>query len=56
LQPMFAAMRRYTFNGLLEHVEIVVEAADDQTWARGAASLVINRVFASPLVLPEAAR
>lgn len=56
LQPMFDAMRRYTFNGLLEHVEIVVEAADDQTWARGAASLVINRVFASPLVLPEAAR
>ena len=56
LQPMFEAMRRYTFDGLLEHVEILVEAADDMTWARGAASLVMNRVFASPLIMPEAAR
>ncbi|MEZ4670690.1 MAG: ROK family transcriptional regulator [Anaerolineae bacterium] len=53
LQPMMEALRRYTFNGLLEHVDVIVEAADDQAWARGAATLVLNRVFASPLVHSE---
>lgn len=50
LKPMLEALRRYTFNGLLEGVEIVVEPADDRTWARGAAALVLSRVFESPLV------
>jgi N-acetylglucosamine repressor len=50
LQPMFEAMRRYTFNGLLDDVEVIVEPTDDQAWARGAASLVIGKVFESPWV------
>jgi predicted NBD/HSP70 family sugar kinase len=50
LQPMFEAMRRFTFNGLLDGVEVIVEPTDDQAWARGAASLVIGKVFESPLV------
>ncbi|MBZ0279802.1 MAG: ROK family transcriptional regulator [Anaerolineae bacterium] len=53
LEPMMEALRRYTFNGLLDHVEVIVEAADDRTWARGAATLVLNRLFASPLVQTE---
>ena len=48
LQPMFEALREHTFNGLLKDVEVVVQPLDDQTWARGAASLVISRVFESP--------
>lgn len=54
LQPMFAAMKRYTFNGLLDDVEVVVEPADDYAWARGAASLVIGKVFESPLIEAQA--
>jgi N-acetylglucosamine repressor len=50
LKPMFEAMRRYTFNGLLDDVEVVVEPTDDQAWARGAASLVIGKVFESPWI------
>ncbi|MBL8153644.1 MAG: ROK family transcriptional regulator [Anaerolineae bacterium] len=50
LKPMLEAMRRYTFHDLLDGVEIVIEPADDRTWARGAATLVLNRVFESPLV------
>ncbi|MBW4438121.1 MAG: ROK family transcriptional regulator [Pleurocapsa minor GSE-CHR-MK-17-07R] len=53
LGPMLEALRRYTFNGLLDHVEVIVEAADDRAWARGAATLVLNRVFASPLMHVE---
>jgi N-acetylglucosamine repressor len=50
LKSMFEAMRRYTFNGLLDDVEVVVEPTDDQAWARGAASLVIGKVFESPWI------
>ena len=39
-----------TFNGLLQDVEIVVEPTDDKTWARGAASLVISKMFESPIL------
>jgi len=52
LSAMYEAMRRYTFNGLLDGVEVIVKPADDQTWARGAANLAIGKVFASPLVEP----
>lgn len=54
LRPMFDAMRKYTFNGLLEDVEVIVEPTDDKAWARGAASLVIGKVFESPLVEAQA--
>jgi|FLYN01.1.fsa_nt_gi predicted NBD/HSP70 family sugar kinase len=49
LQPMFETLQRYAFDGLLDDVEVVVEPTDDQDWARGAASLVISKVFESPL-------
>lgn len=48
LKPMFEALRAHTFDGLLQGVEIIVQKTDDQAWARGAASLVIGKVFASP--------
>jgi N-acetylglucosamine repressor len=50
LQPMFEAMREHTFNGLLDNVQIMVKPTDDQTWARGAAGLVVGKVFESPLI------
>lgn len=54
LQPMFEAMRRYAFNGLLDGVEIIIEPTDERAWARGAASLVISKVFESPLLEAQA--
>jgi predicted NBD/HSP70 family sugar kinase len=50
LQPLLTALRQHAFDGLLEHVEIVVEPTDDRAWARGAASIVINKVFESPTI------
>ena len=49
-KPLVDAIHRYTFNGLLDGVQIVVEPTDDRAWARGAASLVISKVFESPIV------
>ncbi|MCB9453010.1 MAG: ROK family transcriptional regulator [Anaerolineaceae bacterium] len=50
LKPLFAAIQHYVFDGLLDDVQIVVEPTNDQAWARGAASLVISKVFESPIV------
>jgi predicted NBD/HSP70 family sugar kinase len=48
--PMMEALRAHTFNGLLDDVQVIVEATDDHAWARGAASLVVGKVFESPLI------
>lgn len=45
---MHAAIRQHTFGQLLDDVEIRIEPLDDGTWARGAASLVLGRVFHAP--------
>jgi predicted NBD/HSP70 family sugar kinase len=50
LRPMFEAMRAHTFNGLLDHVQTLVKPTDDQAWARGAAGLVVGKLFESPLI------
>ena len=50
LDPMFEALRANTFNGLLDGVKIEVKPTDDLAWARGAAGLVVGKLFASPLV------
>ncbi|MFN8528650.1 MAG: ROK family transcriptional regulator [Anaerolineae bacterium] len=48
--PMMKALKAHVFNGLLDDVQILIEKSDDQAWARGAASLVIGKLFESPLV------
>lgn len=55
LKPMLEALQRYAFNGLLDDVQVVIEPTDDKAWARGAASLVLSKVFESPLVETSAA-
>jgi hypothetical protein len=52
---MLDALKRHAFNGLLDDVQVVIEPTDDQAWARGAASLVLSKVFESPLVEIDAA-
>lgn len=49
LKPMYEAMREHTFDGLLDNVQLVIKPTDDQTWARGAAGLVVGKLFESPL-------
>ncbi|RPI99697.1 MAG: ROK family protein, partial [Chloroflexi bacterium] len=50
LDPMFESLREHAFNGLLDGVTILVKPMDDQAWARGAAGLVVGKLFESPLI------
>lgn len=50
LDPMLGSLRAHTFNGLLDGVETLIKPTDDQAWARGAAGLVVGKVFESPLI------
>ncbi len=50
VKPMLGALKAHTFNGLLDDVQVIIEPTDDHSWARGAASLVIGKLFESPLV------
>jgi predicted NBD/HSP70 family sugar kinase len=50
LQPLLDTLKKYTFNGLMDDLEIVFEPTDDRAWARGAASLVISKLFESPMI------
>ncbi len=50
LNATFAAMRQHVFNGLMENVNVIVKPTDDRAWARGAAGMVIGKLFESPLI------
>ena len=50
IHPMLESMKQHTFQGLLDDVDVIVIPTGDQEWARGAANLVISKVFASPIV------
>ncbi len=47
--PMREAIRRHAFNGLADELEIVIEPSGDETWARGAACVVLGELFKSPV-------
>jgi len=46
--PMRAAMTRHMFAQLAEDLQICIEPLTDETWARGAAGLVLERIFSLP--------
>jgi predicted NBD/HSP70 family sugar kinase len=48
-QPMRESVARYAFNGLAEDAEIVIQEWGDEAWARGAASLVLQEIYRSPV-------
>jgi len=50
LAPMLESMRAHAFHGLLDGVQVMVKPTDDETWARGAAGLVVGKLFESPLL------
>lgn len=47
--PMRQAFEAHVFDGLSEQTEFVIEPAGDDTWARGAACVVLGEMFKSPL-------
>ena len=47
--PMREAVRRHAFADLAEDTEIIVQEWGDDAWARGAASLVLQEIFKSPI-------
>lgn len=47
--PMREALRAHAFNGLADELEVVLEPAGDETWARGAACVVLGELFKSPV-------
>lgn len=49
LTPLRDALHAHVFNGLADNLEIVVEPSGDETWARGAACVVLGELFRSPV-------
>jgi predicted NBD/HSP70 family sugar kinase len=50
--PMHEAVQQHMFGQLAEDVEIRIEPLSDDTWARGAASLVLGKIFSVPELEP----
>ena len=49
LDPMREAIKAYALDSLAEDIAIVIEPSGDETWARGAATLVLGEIFKSPV-------
>jgi hypothetical protein len=48
-KPMMTSMKKFTNQFQLETAEIVIEKWRDTDWARGAACLVLQEIYKSPL-------
>lgn len=48
-EPMHATLRDHVFSDLIDDVRIFVQPSSDETWARGAACLVLGELFRSPI-------
>jgi predicted NBD/HSP70 family sugar kinase len=53
--PMRDAMAHHIFDRQAERIELRIEPLSDDTWARGAASLVLARIFHAPQLERQAA-
>jgi N-acetylglucosamine repressor len=47
--PMEAALKGRTFDGLTDHLRILVQPGGNEMWARGAACVVLGALFSSPM-------
>ncbi|MEO8286146.1 MAG: ROK family transcriptional regulator [Chloroflexota bacterium] len=56
LAPMREAMQRNVFTGLARDLKLVIEPSGDETWARGAACVVLGELFKHPIHRDERAR
>jgi glucokinase-like ROK family protein len=48
-EPLRETVAQYAFDGLVEDTEIVVQEWGDEAWAWGAASLILQDIFKSPI-------
>ncbi len=48
-EAILEALREYAFDGLIDDVEVVFEPIGDEFWARGAAALVLEKLFRPPV-------
>jgi hypothetical protein len=46
---MQEALQAHTFSRLAEQMRLTTEPTGDESWARGAASLVLRQFFLSPV-------
>lgn len=49
LEAMRKSLNEHVFNGLADSLEIIVEPSGDEAWARGAACVVLQELFESPI-------
>lgn len=52
--PMREAIHEHAFDGLADELEIIIEPSGDETWARGAACVVLGEIFKPPVDRKEA--
>lgn len=52
--PMREAIHQHAFDGLADELDIVIEPSGDETWARGAACVVLGELFKPPVHEGEA--
>lgn len=50
LDPMHSAFAEHAFGDVAERTEVIIEPAGDETWARGAACVVLSELYKSPLL------
>ena len=50
LDPMRRAFAEHSFDRVAEQTELIIEPAGDETWARGAACVVLGELYKSPLL------
>jgi len=50
---MRKTLAEHVFNGLADSLEIIVEPSGDEAWARGAACVVLQGLFESPVYKEE---
>jgi glucokinase-like ROK family protein len=53
LEAMRKTLAEHVFNGLADSLEIIVEPSGDEAWARGAACVVLQGLFESPVYKEE---
>ncbi len=47
--PMREAIHEHAFDSLADDLQIIIEPSGDETWARGAACVVLGEIFKSPV-------
>jgi predicted NBD/HSP70 family sugar kinase len=47
--PMKDAIQQYAMPGLVDETDVLIDVWDDSAWARGAAGIVLEKLFQGPV-------